>query len=74
MPVLWRNPALALDSGAKRNEVKRSGFGRLEAQGEERAMRDSERLDLIGCQIAFKRDPLSRPIPTPRGVTRMSAR
>ena len=23
----------------------------------------------LDCQIAFKRDPLSRPIPTPRGVT-----
>ena len=23
------------------------------------------------CQIAFKRDPLSRPIPTPRGVTNL---
>ena len=31
----------------------------------------SEDLRRFQCQIAFKRDPLSRPIPTPRGVTNL---
>jgi hypothetical protein len=40
----------------------------VEPQIAEHECRSGENF-IDACQIAFKRDPLSRPIPTPRGVT-----